>query len=682
MSGPYKVYTDGSCRGNPGPGGWGAVIVGPDGAVQKELSGGAEETTNNRMELQAAVATLEFLPPGSCIEIWTDSRYLRDGITSWIRRWERNGWRTTNRKPVRNAELWRRLVALEQAHSVTWHWLRGHAGHPRNERADRLATAATPPGVAASPAPRSGRAGPEPGDGGHAAGRDRHLRRTSATGRAAQGSAMHSRVVPVDCFDLVVFGATGDLAVRKILPALLLRENDAQFPEECRIIGLARAAGDSNSWRAQVAAALGATVARAGVAAGTLQRFLARLHYLPADAKGTQGWRELQELLAGHEDRVRVFYFAVAPQLFAAIAGRLAACGLVTPASRIVLEKPVGHDRASAMAVNTAVGQVFDERQIFRIDHFLGKETVQNLMALRFANAMFEPLWNASRIDHVQITVAETAGVAGRGAYYDAAGALRDMVQNHLLQLLCLVAIEPPHAMDADAIRDEKLKVLRALRPIGAGAVHHRTVRGQYRAGSSGAGVLPGYPEDCGVAASGTESFVALRVELDNWRWAGTPFYLRTGKRLARRSSEIVIAFRPVGHSIFAADAGRLVPNRLVLQLQPDEGVRLGIMIKDPGPGGMRLRHVPLDMSFAEAFASRHPDAYERLITDVIRGNQTLFMRRDEVELAWQWIDPIRTAWDAADDAPYPYAAGSWGPAAAIALIERDGRSWLEEAAP
>jgi glucose-6-phosphate 1-dehydrogenase len=330
--------------------------------------------------------------------------------------------------------------------------------------------------------------------------------------------------------------------------------------------------------------------------------------------------------------------------------------------------------------VNDAVGAHFSEDRVYRIDHYLGKETVQNLMVLRFGNALFEPLWRAAQIDHVQITVSETLGVEGRAGYYDTAGALRDMVQNHMLQLLCLLAMEPPASLDADAVRDEKLKVLKSLVPITEANIGERTVRGQYRAGASEGGPVPGYLEELGDETSHTETFVALKAEIANWRWAGVPFYLRTGKRLASRVSEIVIQFRPIPFSVFDASAGPIEADRLVIRLQPDEGVKLWLMIKDPGQGGMRLRYVPLDMSFANTFQVRNPDAYERLLMDVIRGNQTLFMRRDEVEAAWTWVDPILQAWTASADRPKPYTSGTWGPSAAIALIERDGRSWYEAA--
>jgi glucose-6-phosphate 1-dehydrogenase len=304
---------------------------------------------------------------------------------------------------------------------------------------------------------------------------------------------------------------------------------------------------------------------------------------------------------------------------------------------------------------------------------------VQNLMALRFANTLFEPVWNAAHIDHVQITVAETLGLEGRGGYYDTAGALRDMVQNHMLQLVCLVAMEPPASFEADSVRDEKLKVLKSLRPLGERGVAAHTVRGQYEAGASAGGPVPGYLEEIGNGESRTETFVALKAEIANWRWTGAPFYLRTGKRLPNRVSEIVITFKEIPHSIFDDSAGAIRQNQLVIRLQPDEGVKMQLMIKDPGPGGMRLRQVPLDMSFAEAFSARNPDAYERLVMDVVRGNQTLFMRRDEVEAAWAWVDPILEAWKASGERPRPYRSGTWGPSAAVALIERDGRTWHED---
>ena len=490
---------------------------------------------------------------------------------------------------------------------------------------------------------------------------------------------MTAKTLPVDTFDLVIFGGTGDLALRKLLPGLLRRYADGQIPEDSRILGVARDRQGDAEYRAKVGEALARVAAADETLQARLPAFLDKLGYLALDATKDEGWDEFATRLLATGERIRVFYLSTSPTLFVNICDRLRAQGLNTGNARVVIEKPIGHDSASAAVINDAVGGAFAENQIFRIDHYLGKETVQNLLALRFANILFEPLWNASRIDHVQITVAETVGLEKRAGYYDTSGALRDMVQNHLLQLLCMVAMEPPAALQADAVRDEKLKVLRSLKPIRGEDVAHLSVRGQYRAGASSGAAVPGYLEELGKPDSRTETFVALKAEVDNWRWAGVPFYLRTGKRLAERVSEIVIAFKQIPHSIFDDSAGPVMGNKLVLRLQPDEGVKLWLMIKDPGPGGLRLQHVPLDMSFAEAFGVHQPEAYERLLMDVVRGNQTLFMRRDEVEAAWAWIDPILSAWDNLRDAPKPYTAGSWGPSAAVALVERDGRTWHED---
>ncbi len=478
---------------------------------------------------------------------------------------------------------------------------------------------------------------------------------------------MASRVIPVDPFDLVIFGGTGDLARRKILPGLYRRFCAGQMPEDARIIGAARSDYDADGYRAFVAEAIEEF---GGRACEQLDAFLQRLDYVPVDAKGTGGWSELAQLL--RDDVVRAFYFSVGPGLFGDLAERLHKNGMATPDCRVVVEKPFGHDLASARALNKTLAAHFDEGQIYRIDHYLGKETVQNLMAVRFGNMLFEPLWNSQYVDHIQITVAETVGVGGRGGYYDKSGAMRDMVQNHLMQLLCLIAMEPPAKFDPDAVRDEKLKVIRALDPVD----HHHLVRGQYEADTN----APGYREEAGDLRSKTESFIALRANVSNWRWAGTPFYLRTGKRLRARSSEIAVVFKDAPHSIFGPEAGRH-RNILAIRLQPNEGITLKVTIKEPGPGGMRLVDVPLDMSFAEALGPEGeeiPDAYERLIMDVIRGNQTLFMRGDEVEAAWAWTDPIIRAWEERGDVPKPYDQGSSGPEDALMLLHRDGRRWRE----
>ncbi|KJC50548.1 glucose-6-phosphate dehydrogenase [Bradyrhizobium sp. LTSP885] len=491
---------------------------------------------------------------------------------------------------------------------------------------------------------------------------------------------MTSRTIVTDPFDYVVFGGTGDLTRRKLLPALYQRELAGQLPSSARIIAVSHRPATTETYRQEIGSALTCTFPVTEQSSQALHRFLARLSYIAADALSEEGWGALADTLQPRADCIRAFYLATAPDLFGPICNRIGANRLITERSRLVVEKPFGKDLASARVLNDAIGRIFAEQQIYRIDHYLGKETVQNLLALRFANALFEPLWNAQHIDHVQITVAESLGVEGRASYYDTAGAMRDMVQNHILQLLCLVAMEPRSSSDADALRDEKLKVLKALKPIDGSAAHMLVIRGQYRAGMAGGAPVRGYLDelDPQPRPSSTETFVALKAEIANWRWAGVPFYLRTGKRLPGRVSEIVISFRGIPHSVFDDKAGPISPNRLVIRLQPDEGVKLWLMIKDPGPGGIRLQHVPLDMSFAATFGARSPEAYERLLLDVVRGDQTLFMRRDEIEAAWAWVDPILAAWHEIDDPPRPYQAGTWGPSAAIALIERDGRTWLE----
>ncbi len=487
---------------------------------------------------------------------------------------------------------------------------------------------------------------------------------------------MTSQIIPVDPFDCIVFGGSGDLTERKLIPALYQRQRAGQFVDPTRIIGVSRSEMSEAEYKDFARNAINAHVKKDEIDEAQIEEFLKRVSYVAVDAKSDLGWAALKKLINNKPADIRAFYLAVSPSLFGDIAQRLQAHDLVTEHSRIVVEKPIGRDLNSARVLNDTIGSVFREDQIFRIDHYLGKETVQNLMALRFANALYEPLWNSAHIDHVQITVAESVGLEGRAGYYDTAGALRDMVQNHMLQLLCLVAMEPPASLEADAVHDEKVKVLRSLIAINEENAQENTVRGQYRAGASAGGPVKGYLDDLENSTSNTETFVALKAEIGNWRWANVPFYLRTGKRLAERVSEIVVTFKPIPHSIFENSAGHIVANQLVIRLQPDEGVKQWIMIKDPGPGGMRLRHIPLDMSFAASFDERNPDAYERLIMDVVRGNQTLFMRRDEVEAAWRWVDPILEAWEANEQKVQGYTSGTWGPSGSIALIERDGRTW------
>lgn len=488
-----------------------------------------------------------------------------------------------------------------------------------------------------------------------------------------------AKFVPAEPFDIVIFGGTGDLARRKLLPALYHRDLDGQLSPDSRIIGVSRRELSDDEFAGFVRESLEQHLKEGEFQAETWERFATRLHYRGLDVETPDGWTGLAEMLDGPEERVRVYYMATSPSLFGPVAEQLARSGLVHERSRIVLEKPVGQDLASATAINDAVGAVFDEEQIFRIDHFLGKETVQNLLAIRFGNSIFARLWECSAIDHVQITVAESLGVGTRGDFYDRTGALRDMVQNHLLQLLCLVAMEPVRSLNHHEIRDEKLKVLRALRPITAADVKRETVRGQYRAGAVDGQAVPAYVEELEQGtASNRETFVALKAQIDNWRWANTPFYLRTGKRLPMKSSEIVIQFAPVAHRIFPEASGELTPNQLVIRLQPNEGVMLSLMSKEPGPGGFEMHSLPLNLSFNEAFDLRYPDAYERLLMEVIRGNPALFMRRDEVEAAWSWIDGIVDGWEQARLPVQTYPAGTWGPPQSLVLLDRDGRSWCD----
>ena len=480
------------------------------------------------------------------------------------------------------------------------------------------------------------------------------------------------------CFDLIFFGGTGDLALRKLLPALYYHHRDAADSSGWRIIGVSRQELDRAAYVELVHQAFLEFVPAGDFDETAWSRFAERLDYRVVDAHEPAGYAELGRMLADAGDRIRVFYLSTAASLFSAICENLAAAGLVTPLSRVVLEKPLGFNLASATAINEAVAKIFDEPQIFRIDHYLGKETVQNLIALRFGNSIFEPLWHRAAVRDVQITLAEQVGVGDRGGYYDRYGALRDMVQNHALQLLCMLAMEPPSSIDPDRVRDEKLKVLRALRPFGPAEVRQKIVRGQYRAGAIQGRAVPGYLDENGIPeGSTTETFVAMRVDVDNWRWARVPFYLRTGKRMQERMAEIVINFRAVPHEVLPGHGGENI-NRLVIRLQPDESIELHVLAKVPG-AEMRVKPVKLDLNFASTFKTRRWDAYERLLLDVIGGNLTLFMRRDELDAAWQWIDPIHAVWAADSDAPKGYSAGTWGPTASSSLIVRDGLTWREE---
>ncbi len=472
---------------------------------------------------------------------------------------------------------------------------------------------------------------------------------------------------------LILFGATGDLAQRMLLPSLCALHVDGLVTPDLQIIGTARSAHDDGSYRRFAGEALDKFLPENRKAA--IPAFLERLSYQAIDASQPAQFGALCEKVGGIAGGLAIF-LSTAPSLFEPTISGLELASLAGEKTRIGLEKPLGTDLASSKHINDAVARVFPEDRIFRIDHYLGKETVQNLLALRFANILFEPLWNASRIDHVQITVSETVGLEGRVGFYDGAGALRDMVQNHMLQLLALVAMEPPSSFDATAVRDEKVKVLRCLRMLGAAD----SVTGQYKAGAINGAAVPGYDDELGKD-SATETFVALRAHVDNWRWKGVPFYLRTGKRLPERKTEIVIQFKPVPHSIFAGKGAQSQPNKLIIGIQPQENIGLTVMAKVPGldRGGIRLREVPLDISMPDAFAGTVKRiAYERLLLDLIEGDQTLFVRRDEVEAQWDWVDAIRATWATSGVAPRGYTAGSWGPSAAIALAERDGVTWHE----
>ncbi|WP_027854759.1 glucose-6-phosphate dehydrogenase [Marinobacterium litorale] len=480
--------------------------------------------------------------------------------------------------------------------------------------------------------------------------------------------------------DFVLFGARGDLSMRKLLPALFQLHRAGLLHPDTRIVGAARGADSVEGFRDEVSATLNRYVKPSDLKGSAGRDFLERLDYVDVDFTEPEGFRRIAEKV-DHSQRVMVNYLATPPGLFGDICSHLHAAGAISDSSRIILEKPIGHDLASSREINDRVCRYFDESRVYRIDHYLGKETVQNLIALRFANNLFGSQWNQNHIDHVQVTVAETVGLEGRWSYYDRTGQMRDMVQNHLLQLLCMVAMDPPSQLTADGIRDEKLKVLRALRPITAENIHRRAVRGQYTAGAVKGQSCPGYREEEGSeGSSNTETFVALRINIDNWRWAGVPFYLRTGKRMPTKMSEIVIVYRNQPHYIFDPKQKGVVTNKLIIRLQPDEGIRLQVVTKKQSlDRGMALHSQALNLNFSEGEEDqRIPDAYERLILEAMRGNQSLFVRRDEVEASWVWCDALIDAWEDSGDEVRPYSAGSWGPIGSIALIERDGRSWHE----
>jgi len=479
--------------------------------------------------------------------------------------------------------------------------------------------------------------------------------------------------------EIVLFGALGDLSRRKLLPALYQLDLGGLLHTDSRIVGVARQETSIEEFADFVKENL-TTFVSEGLNEEVLERFIARLVYQNLDFKEVDSFGALGETLTqGNE--TRIYYYSTPPAIYGDITEGLYKADLITPVDRVVMEKPIGHCLASSKVINDMVSKRFEEKQIYRIDHYLGKETVLNLLVLRFANSLFTNNWDRNHIDHVQITVAESVGIEGRFGFYDDAGQMRDMVQNHLLQILSLLAMEPPADLSADSVRDEKLKVLKALLPITRQNVKEKTVRGQYTDGFLKGGSVPGYLEEDGANdKSNTETFVAIKAEIDNWRWTGVPFYLRTGKRMPAKHSEIVIQFKEQPHNIFKDSYEDLPANKLTIRLQPDEGVELQVMNKVPGIAQqMAISENKLDLSFSESYGDeRVIDAYERLMLEVVNGNQSLFVRRDEIEAAWVWADSVIDAWQASNEKPKPYAAGSWGPVSSISLIARDDRQWVE----
>jgi glucose-6-phosphate 1-dehydrogenase len=486
----------------------------------------------------------------------------------------------------------------------------------------------------------------------------------------------------IDCplaSEIVIFGALGDLSRRKLLPSLYQLELAGLLSDNTRIIAVARNELTLEQFTKQIDESLKKFIPEA-LDVAALTKFLARLVYQQLDFKDLKSYKQLAESLSPPSG-ARVYYYSTPPAIYGDISQGLKTAKLINDADRVVMEKPIGHCLESSKVINDQVSRYFNENQIYRIDHYLGKETVLNLLVLRFANSLFTNNWDRNCIDHVQITVAESVGIEGRWGFYDEAGQMRDMVQNHLLQVLSLVAMEPPAELSADCVRDEKLKVIKALKPITRQNVKDKTVRGQYADGYLNGVAVPGYLNEEGAKAnSKTETFVAIKAEIDNWRWAGVPFYLRTGKRMPQKHSEIVVHFKQQAHNIFSESYADLPSNKLTIRLQPDEGVELEMMNKIPGIASqMQIHENKLDLSFSQAYDNqRVVDAYERLLLEVIKGDQSLFVRRDEVEAAWQWADSIIEAWEASNEAPKPYAAGSWGPVSSISLIARDDRQWVE----
>lgn len=479
--------------------------------------------------------------------------------------------------------------------------------------------------------------------------------------------------------DFILYGGHGDLAFRKLMPALYHLVQDGNLSNESRIITVSRRDISQVEHINLVKEKLKEFLINDDFDEEFFDKFQKQLSFIKVDFSDIKDYEVLKKSLDLHEDRERVNYLSTSPDFFGTICQALHKWDLITLNTRVVLEKPLGKDLASSKVINKKVLEYFHEDQIYRIDHYLGKDTVQNILALRFSNRVFMPLWDSSSIDHVQITVAESVGVEGRGGYYNDYGALRDMIQNHLMQLLCLIAMEPPCSLEANSVRDEKVKVLRSIRPMSKDSISKNTVRAQYKAGSSDGKAVNGYLEDLNLEQSDTETYAAIRVDIDNFRWNGVPFYIRSGKRLQGRNSEIVIQFKGMPHSIFSNENSNIVSNKLIITLQPKESIELKLMNKTPGlDASMKLQSVDLELNLPHN-VQRKPDAYERLILDVIRANPTLFMRLDEVEAAWKWTDRIIEGWSENLTSMKTYTAGSSGPSAAVALIAQDGRSWNDE---
>lgn len=469
--------------------------------------------------------------------------------------------------------------------------------------------------------------------------------------------------------DIVIFGGLGDLSIRKILPAIYYRLKAKQLADECKVILISRQDINRNEFEDLLRSKLEDSIKDASKK--DLDHLISICEYYKADLTQKSCLNNLKSLLRSEDNIVRLFYFSVSSSLFGSITKNLKEAQLITSKSRVVLEKPLGHNAESSKKINNEIADYFNESQIFRIDHYLGKETVQNLMVLRFTNNLYENAWNAQNIDNIQITVSENLGVGSRGGFYDKYGALLDMVQNHLLQLMCLVAIEPPNILDANTVRDEKLKVLKSLRPIDVNSCKTHTVKGQYTRGELDGKSVKSYLEDIEKFSSDTETFVAIRAYIDNWRWAGVPFYLRTGKRLSRKHSQITINFKNIPHNIFP-EGESIINNKLIINLQPEESIELVQTVKIPGPGGYRYKPTSLVLDYGSSFKERFPEAYERLLIDVIRGNQTLFMRKDEVEASWEWIDSINKSWAKAKLKNNLYSSGSDGPGDQILLDKHE----------